>query len=101
MDPRTLRAAAIADVSTFLTIGGLGWAMGFPPGPAFITGAVLGGLAFLLIVLAARRAETFSPTESTAHLRLDRDLDAPADDTSSDAVPSDPAPSNDVTEDDR
>ncbi len=96
MDPRTLRAAGIADLSTFATIGGLGWAMGFPAGPSFITGAVLGAMAFLLIVLAARRAETFSPTDSTAHLRLDRDLTGATGATPEDAVSDDLS-----TEDDR
>lgn len=74
MDPRTLRAAAVADLSTFLVLWGLGWFLGFPMVPSLVVGAVAGGLAFALIASAAKRAETFSPTAPTDHLQLDRDV---------------------------
>lgn len=74
MDPKTLRAAAVADLSTFLVLWGLGVFLGFPMVPSLVVGAVAGGLAFALIATAAKRAEGFSPTDSTDHLRLDRDL---------------------------
>ncbi len=88
MDPRTLRAAIVADLSTFATIAGLGWFLGFSLVPSLVVGAVAGSLAFLLIVLASRRAETFSPTDPTAHLRLDRDPSTglPADDVTTDPM---------------
>lgn len=75
IDPRTLRAAVVADLATFLTLWGLGVFLGFAMVPSLVVGAVGGALAFGLIVLAARRSEGFSPTDDTDHLRLDRDLD--------------------------
>ncbi len=75
MDHRTLRAALVADLATFLTLAGLGVFLGFAAVPSLIVGAVAGGLAFALIALASRRAEGFSPTEPTDHLRLDREVE--------------------------
>ncbi len=74
MDPRTLRAAIVADMTTFATITGLGVFLGFAFVPSLLVGAVLGSLAFALLVLASRRSDSFSPTADTDHLRLDRDL---------------------------
>lgn len=65
---RTLRAALIAAVAVAGTVGGLGGFLGFPAVPAIVTGIVLGLLAGLLLWGAARRAETFHPTDPTAHL---------------------------------
>ena len=82
---RTLRAAVIAAVAVAGTVGGLGGFLGFPVLPAIVTGLVLGLLAGLLLWGAARRAETFHPTDPNAHLAdhgdgrpdPDRSVDAP------------------------
>lgn len=82
MDPRTLRAAVVADLSTFLVLWGLLAFLGLPMVTSLVVGLVAGTLAFALIALAARRSEGFSPTDPTDHLRLDRDLqqlDVPVD----------------------
>jgi len=57
MEQRTLRAAAMADVTTFVLIGGSLWFLGMSPGLALSIGVVLGGLAFLLVRGVARRSE--------------------------------------------
>ncbi|WP_052664950.1 hypothetical protein [Nitriliruptor alkaliphilus] len=60
---RTLRAAILAALIAFASVVGFGLLLGFPAGPTLVTGAVLAGLAMVLILAAARRAETFeSPT---------------------------------------
>ena len=65
---RTLRAAILAMVAVAGTVGGLGAFLGFPAVPAIVTGVVLGLLAGLLLWGAARRADTFHPTDPNAHL---------------------------------
>ncbi|MBW3663203.1 MAG: hypothetical protein KY469_08910 [Actinobacteria bacterium] len=57
MEQRTLRAAAMADFTTFVLIGGSLWFLGMSPGLALLIGVVLGGLAFLLVWGVARRSE--------------------------------------------
>ena len=61
MDPRTLRAAIVAEVIAFASVLGIGLFLGFDLVPTLITAAILGTLAFILIVAAARRAESFEP----------------------------------------
>jgi len=75
LDPKTIRAAAVADTSTFVTIAGVGLFLGFPAVPVVVSGAVAGGLMAVLIIAASLRAETFAPTDQTDHLRLGRTQD--------------------------
>ncbi len=91
---RTVRAALVAGVSVALTIGVLGPFLGFPTTPAIVTAVVLGVLAALLLWGAGRRAETFHPTDPTAHLADHR---RPLTDGDA-AAPTDPSA---VTDDDR
>jgi phage shock protein PspC (stress-responsive transcriptional regulator) len=65
---RTNRAAILAMVIVSGTVGGLGSFLGFDPIPSVATGLVLGVMAGLLLWGAARRAETFHPTDPNAHL---------------------------------
>jgi len=92
---RTLRAALIAAVAVSGTVAGLGAFLGFPAVPAIVIGVVLGLLAGLLLWGAARRAETFHPTDPNAHL-ADHGDGRPDPDRSVDAAdrgrPDDPTP---------
>ncbi|MFT5222240.1 MAG: fatty acid desaturase [Glaciecola sp.] len=65
MDVKTFRAAALAAAVTLLVLWGLGVFLGFAAVPSLIVGAVSGTMAFALIALASKRAETFSPTDPT------------------------------------
>lgn len=60
---RTLRAALLAALLAFAAVAGIGVFLGFEPTGAVVTGLVLAVLAGLLIWGAARRADSFHPTE--------------------------------------
>lgn len=96
---RTVRAALVAGVSVAVTIGVVGPFLGFPTMPTVLVGVGLGVLAALLLWGAGRRAETFHPTDPTAHLADHRkptsDEDARADDAAiHEQAQVDPDPSN-------
>ncbi|MFP4147872.1 MAG: hypothetical protein ACLFV0_00095 [Nitriliruptoraceae bacterium] len=77
---RTLRAALVAALLGFVTVAGLGVFLGFPTSGSVISGAVVGLLSGGLLLGAGRRADTFHPTGSTAHLadhRTDGSEDGP------------------------
>jgi hypothetical protein len=83
---RTLRAAVAAGLLGFVTVAGLGVFLGFPTRGSVITGLVVAVLAGGLLLGVGRRAETFHPTDPTAHLADHRpppgeptDLDHPDD----------------------
>lgn len=60
---RTLRAALLAALIAFAFVAGLGPLLGFGVTGSIIGGVILAVVASLLIIAAARRAETFeSPT---------------------------------------
>jgi len=65
---RTVRAALVAMIIVAGTVGGLGAFLGFDAVAAILVGIVLGLLAALLLWGASRRADTFHPTDPTAHL---------------------------------
>jgi hypothetical protein len=65
---RTLRAAVAAALLGFATVAGLGVFLGFPTTGSLVSGVVTGVLAGVLLLGAGRRAETFHPTDPTAHL---------------------------------
>ncbi len=56
---RTLRAALLAAVIAFGALAGLGLFLGFGTTTSLVSGAVAAALATLLIVGAARRADSF------------------------------------------
>lgn len=56
---RTLRAAVLADVITFVAVAGFGILLGFDVVWSIVAGLALGSLAALLLVMAGRRADTF------------------------------------------
>jgi hypothetical protein len=60
---RTLRATLIAGFIGFATVAGLGIFLGFDPTGSLIAGGVTGLIAAGLLWGAARRAETFHPTD--------------------------------------
>ncbi|MTV25237.1 hypothetical protein FTX61_07425 [Nitriliruptoraceae bacterium ZYF776] len=63
---RTLRAALLAALITFGFIAGFGIFLQFPVVGSLVAGTALAVLAAALILLAARRAETFErPTPPT------------------------------------
>jgi len=63
MDPRTLRAAAMAAAIGLVAFGGLGAVMGFPVVPSLITGLVMGLLFAGLILWASKRADSLDPND--------------------------------------
>lgn len=65
---RTRLAALASAVLGFATVAGLGVFLGFPTRGSVITGLVTAVLAGALLLGAGRRAETFHPTDPTAHL---------------------------------
>jgi hypothetical protein len=79
MEQRTLRAAAMADVTTFVLIGGSLWFLGMSPGLALSIGVVLGGLAFLLVRGVARRSERLHGPDGPAAPSPDLPPDEPTD----------------------
>lgn len=81
---RTARAAIVAMIIVAGTVGGLGGFLGFDVVPSIAVGIVLGLLAALLLWGASRRADSFHPTDPTAHLadhsRPAEDAEVPDDD---------------------
>lgn len=65
---RTMRAALLAALLGFATVAGLGVFLGFPTGGSLVAGAVAALVGGALLLGAGRRAETFHPTDPTAHL---------------------------------
>lgn len=76
---RTVRAALLAGLLGFVTVAGLGVFLGFPTTGSVISGLVTGLLAGGLLLGAGRRAETFHPTDPTAHLADHRPPPEPPD----------------------
>ncbi len=62
---RTLRAALLAAFIAFASVAGLGAFLGFDLVGSLVAGVVLAVLAAVLILAAARRADTFAPTPPT------------------------------------
>jgi hypothetical protein len=60
---RTLRAMLFAGFIGFATVAGLGVFLGFNATGAIVAGAIFGAVAAALLWAAARRADTFHPTE--------------------------------------
>jgi hypothetical protein len=60
---RTLRAALLAAFIGFATVAGMGVFLGFDPTGSLVTGVIVALIAGGLLWGAARRAETFHPTD--------------------------------------
>jgi hypothetical protein len=80
---RTLRAAVLAAAIAFASVAGLGAFLGFDVVGSVVAGLVLAVLAAVLILAAARRADTFEPTPPTPGFpgAPDREDGGPADPT--------------------
>jgi hypothetical protein len=60
---RTLRAMLLAGFIGFATVAGLGVFLGLGTTGSLVAGAIFGAIAAALLWGAARRAETFHPTD--------------------------------------
>jgi hypothetical protein len=60
---RTLRAMLFAGFIGFAAVAGLGIFLGFDPVGSLVAGAIVGLVAAALLWGAARRADTFHPTD--------------------------------------
>ena len=65
MGNRTLRAALLAALIAFAAVAGIGMFLGIDPGVSIVAGVVLAALSGLLLLAAARRADSFHGDEVT------------------------------------
>lgn len=73
MDPRTIRAAVLADAIGFVSVAGIALFLGIDLVPALVAGLVAGTLFLGLILAASRRAASFDdPTDPTTVREDDR-----------------------------